>query len=84
MSEAERRFLDDVLEHAGETKAGVQWKKGVVSATRTDLDMLLDGERLTFCTGATWSDQGSLISQMGRDRGRFTFVRQKAARAHLC
>ncbi|MGW4047596.1 hypothetical protein [Streptomyces sp. NPDC004721] len=86
LSEAERRYLDDVLEKAPGTKAGAKWRKGVISG-KTDkgaLDMIFDGERLAFCEGAPRRDQDSFTAQMGQDVGRFTFIRQEAAREHLC
>ncbi|MFI2367007.1 hypothetical protein [Streptomyces sp. NPDC018833] len=84
LSEGERRYLDDVLEKAPGSKSGAGWRAEVISGTKADLDMTFDGERLTFCKGAPRRDQDSLIAQMGRDEGTFTFVRQEAAREHLC
>ncbi|MFD4613100.1 hypothetical protein ACFWOT_34540 [Streptomyces sp. NPDC058440] len=84
LSEAERRYLDDVLEKAPGTKSGVKWRKNAISASKVDLDMIFDGERLTFCEGAPRRDQDSFTAQMGHDVGRFTFIRQEAAREHLC
>jgi hypothetical protein len=84
LSEGERLYLDYVLAHAQGTKAGAHWNKSVVSADGGDLDMLFDGERLDFCKGARRRDKDSYIAQMGQDRGSFAFVRQEAARKHLC
>ncbi|MGW3513799.1 hypothetical protein [Streptomyces sp. NPDC000994] len=86
LSEAERRYLDDVLEKAPGTKSGAKWRKNAisVSADKGALDMIFDGERLTFCGGAPRRDQDSFTAQMGQDAGRFTFIRQEAAREHLC
>ncbi|MET8406092.1 hypothetical protein [Streptomyces sp900116325] len=84
LSEGERLYLDDVLAKAPGTNAGVRWKKSVVSATKGDLDMLFDGERLDFCKGAPRRNKDSFVSQMGRDKGVFAFLRQEAARKHLC
>ncbi|MFJ2022147.1 hypothetical protein [Streptomyces nodosus] len=87
LSEAERRYLDDVLEKAPGTKSGAKWRENVISVNKDDrgaLDMIFDGERLTFCDGAPRRDQNSFTAQMGQDVGRFTFIRQEAARKHLC
>ncbi|MFE7358943.1 hypothetical protein ACFU8Q_39130 [Streptomyces sp. NPDC057543] len=84
MSEAERRYLDDVLDKAPGTKSGEKWRRNVISASKADFDMLFDGERLTFCKGAPRRDQDSLTAQMGQDVGKFTYIRQEAAREHLC
>ncbi|MFJ2416114.1 hypothetical protein [Streptomyces brevispora] len=84
LSEAERRYLDDVLAKAPSTKSGAKWRNNVISASKADLDMIFDGERLTFCEGVPRRDQDSFTAQMGRDVGRFTFIRQEAAHEHLC
>ncbi|MEW2496891.1 hypothetical protein AB0942_25675 [Streptomyces nodosus] len=86
LSEPERRYLDDVLEKATGTKSGAKWRKSVISASADGgaLDKIFDGERLTFCGGAPRRGQDSFIAQMGQDVGRFTFIRQEAAREHLC
>ncbi|MFF4968577.1 hypothetical protein [Streptomyces sp. NPDC001037] len=84
LSEGEALYLDEVLARAPETKAGVRWKEKVTSAEKGYLDMLFDGERLDSCQNTTPHDRESLIAQMGQDEGTFTFLRQEAARAHLC
>ncbi|MGW2182346.1 hypothetical protein ACWCXX_30495 [Streptomyces sp. NPDC001732] len=84
LSEEERRYLDDVLEKAPGTKSGAKWRKDVASADKGALDMILDGERLTFCKGAPRRDRDSFAAEMGRDAGAFTFIRQEAVREHLC
>lgn len=84
LSEGEALYLDDVLARAQETNAGVRWKRSVVSASKSDLDMLFDGERLDFCKGAPQRDRESFIAQMGQDEGAFAYLRQEAAHKHLC
>ncbi|MFE7467390.1 hypothetical protein ACFU6R_25250 [Streptomyces sp. NPDC057499] len=84
LSEGERRYLDDVLEKAPDTKSGVKWRNEVASADRGALDMIIDGERLTFCKGAPRRELDSFTREAGRDEGAFAFIRQEAAREHLC
>ncbi|MER5742665.1 hypothetical protein [Streptomyces sp. NPDC002225] len=84
LSEGERRYLDDVLEKDPDTESGAKWRKEVVSADRGALDMIIEGERLTFCKGATRRERDSFTREAGRDAGAFAFIRQEAARKHLC
>jgi hypothetical protein len=83
LSEAEVAYLDAV-EEAPDTNTGREWKASVISADRGDLDMLIDGERLDFCTGASRRDKESFVAQTSQDEGAFVFLRQEAARKHLC
>lgn len=84
LSEGEVFYLDDVLEKAPDTKSGRKWKTSVISAEQGDLDMLIDGDRVDFCKGAPRRDKESFAEQMGQDEGAFAFLRQEAARKHLC
>ncbi|GGT59614.1 hypothetical protein GCM10010271_73590 [Streptomyces kurssanovii] len=78
LSEEERRYLDDILEKAPDTKSGAEWRTRVVSATRADLDMILDGERLDFCEGAS-EDQNSFTDKWAEMKGS---LRSPARRRH--
>ncbi|MFJ8802886.1 hypothetical protein [Streptomyces sp. NPDC102487] len=83
LNEGERLYLDDLLPKAPDTEAGTRWKKTVTSKRKSDLDMLFDGERLTFCK-ASRRDKSSFTGRMGQEEGYFAFQRQEATQKNLC